>query len=202
MLINETMASAFFKNTSPIGKRVSIDSTAYTIVGVITDAQDHDLRAEPVRRGYFPYLSPQEYGNLRLIVRTAGNPDAIANLVHREVVAQDPSIPIYGIEPLTELLRSSIRSERLVAKLATAFGVLALLLAAIGLYGVMSYAISQRTAEIGLRVALGAQRADVIAMVLRDALSVVAIGIGAGLLLSLYVMRFLGALLFGVGPVD
>ena len=202
VLVNRTLARFYFKDASAVGKWIKLDSTTYFIVGVITDAQDHDLRAEPVRRVYFPYLNPVEYGNLRLIVRTTGNPAALANLVRREVVAQDASIPIISIESLPALLRTSIRSERLVAKLATAFGILALLLAAVGLYGVMSYAISQRTAEIGLRVALGAQRGDVIAMVLRDALGVVVIGIGAGLALSLFVLRFLEALLFGVKPAD
>jgi len=148
VLINETLAHDFFKGASAVGKWIRMDSLTYTVVGVIADAQDHDLRSEPVRRAYFPYLNPIEYGNLRLIVRTTGNPAAVANLVRREVVAQDRSIPILSIEPLRDKLRTSIRSERLVAKLAIAFGILALLLAAVGLSGVMSSPISQRTAEM------------------------------------------------------
>jgi len=202
VMLNETAARTYFGNARAVGKWIRMDSSRFEVIGVVTDAQDHDLRAVPVRRMYIPYLNPQEYGAVRVIVRTAGNPAAVANQVRREIVAQDPAIPILSIDALPALLRASIRSERLVAKLASGFGVLALLLAAIGLYGVMSYAISQRTGEIGLRMALGAQPGDVIRMILTDALSVVGIGIGLGLVTSVFLMRFLATLLHGVGAVD
>src|SRR6185436_1728196 len=107
------------------------------------------------------------------------------------VLAVDPEIPINGVNELTSLIRGTIREERLVARVATAFGVLAVLLAAIGLYGVMTYAITRRTGEIGLRVALGAQRDDVVRMVLFDALRLVGLGVVVGLPLALAASRLL-----------
>jgi ABC-type antimicrobial peptide transport system permease subunit len=141
-------------------------------------------------------------GSLRLEVRSTGDPSSIVQSVRRAALAVDPSLPIDKIEPLTTLMRRSISDERLVTQLATAFGVLALLLAAVGLYGVMTYAITRRTAEIGLRVALGAQRGDIGRMVLLDALRVVAIGVVVGLPAALGSMRLLTSQLHGVEPGD
>ncbi|HMC53528.1 MAG TPA: ABC transporter permease [Gemmatimonadaceae bacterium] len=202
VLINQTAAQFFFHGGPAVGRRMQMDSMFYEVVGVITDAQDHDLRAMPVRRVYFPLLTPLEIGPLRIIIRTSGNPAAMAPVVRREIIAQDRNLPIYGVEPLSTLLRYSIRAERLVAKLAVGFGALALLLASIGLYGVMSYAISQRTGEIGVRMALGARPADVVRMVLWDATRVVLVGLGVGLVISLFAMRLLSGQLYGVGALD
>jgi len=201
-LVNETLARFYFHGGPAVGRRITLDSSSYEIVGVISDAQDHDIRSEPVRRAYFPYLSPIEAGPLRVIIRTTGNPAALANVARREVVAQDPAILILGVDPLPTLLRSSIRAERLVAKLSIGFGVLALMLAAIGLYGVMSYAISQRTGEIGLRMALGARPADVVRMVIWDATRLVLVGLGVGFAISFFAMRLLRGQLYGVNATD
>jgi ABC-type antimicrobial peptide transport system permease subunit len=122
--------------------------------------------------------------------------------VRRTIVAVDPSLAIDGIDPLPRLMRQSIAQERLLAQLATAFGTLALLLAGIGLYGVMTYAITRRTGEIGLRVALGAQRADVLRMVLVDALRLVAVGLAVGLPFALLSTRLLRTQLHGVDAID
>src|SRR6185437_6799674 len=128
----------------------------------------HDLEGIPSRRVYFPYLHGNDHGavlgwpgSLRFEVRTVGDPAALVQSVRKTLVAFDPALPI-DVDPLPALLRASIVQQRLVAQLSTAFGVLALLLAGIGLYGVMTYAIARRTAEIGLRVALGAQRSAVV----------------------------------------
>src|SRR6185503_3549069 len=127
---------------------------------------------------------------------------ALVQPIRRAVLAVSPTLPIDGVDALTSLMAESIAQQRLLAQLATGFGVLALLLAAIGLYGVMTYAIIRRTGEIGLRVALGAQRKNVINMVLFDALRLVAAGVVVGLPLALLTTRYLGTQLHGVGPTD
>ncbi len=143
------------------------DSIAVQIVGVIADVRDHGLTGKLDRRMYFPYVHTDTNSNqlgtvgaLRLEVRTAGDPSALVNLIRKTIVSVDPSLPIDGIDPLPTLIRDYIREEILLARLATAFGVLALALAAIGLYGVMSYSVARRTGEIGLSKKRGAQRRD------------------------------------------
>jgi ABC-type antimicrobial peptide transport system, permease component len=186
-LVNRSLAAFYFPGRSAVGKLMRFnDSVAVEIVGVLADTRDHSLGGAPDRRVYFPYLhaaDPKnlgEPGALRFEVRTTRDPSMVVQPLRRAVLAVDPSLPIESLEPLTTLMRQSIREERLVARLATVFGVLALGLAAIGLYGVMTYAITRRTGEIGLRVALGAQRWRVVRMVLLDALRVVAIGVVIG----------------------
>jgi ABC-type antimicrobial peptide transport system permease subunit len=161
------------------------------------------------RRAYFPYVhtdtSVYQFGNpgdLRLEVRTAGDPNAVVQSIRRAVLDVSPTLPISEIASVADLMRGSISEQRLVAELATGFGVLALLLGGVGLYGVMNYAITRRTGEIGLRVALGAQRGDVIRMVLREALMLVAAGVVVGLPLALVATRLLRAQLHGVRPTD
>jgi len=184
------------------------DSVAVEIVGVLADTRDHELEGKPTRRAYFSYLHADDPknlgapGSLRFEVRTTGDPSTVVQPIRRAVVSIDPSLPIDGVDPLPTLMRQSIREERLVARLASVFGAFALLLAAIGLYGVMTYAITRRTGEIGLRVALGAQRSDVIRMVLVDALRLVAVGLVVGVPVALLSMRFLRAQLHGVDAAD
>ena len=206
-LISQSAARFYFSNADAVGKYLHfMDSVAVEVIGVVADTRDHSLNGGYTRRAYFPYVTVDtalaQPGSLRLEIRTAGDPVALIRAIRQEVIAADPSLPIDEITPVRELMRQSIREERLVARLATAFGVLALLLAAIGLYGVMTYAITRRTGEIGLRVALGAQRYDVLRMVMVEALRLVGLGLVVGLPLALASTRLLRTQLHGVGSVD
>ena len=203
ILVNETLARFYFPGASAVGRWIRSDTTTMQIVGVIADVQDHDLRATPVRRYYSPFLATREQPvAARYEIRTAGDPARIGPEVRRVVTAADAKLPIDGIDPLTRLLHQSVREERLLARLATGFGIGALLLAAIGLYGVMTYAVTRRTGEIGLRVALGARRSEVVSLVLGDAMRVVALGFVVGLPVALGILRLLRAQLHGVDAAD
>jgi predicted permease len=202
-LVNETFARHYFPNASPLGKWALFDSVRAEIVGVVADVRHQGLRDAPVRRVYFPYFNtPIGPIVLHFEVRATDDPARLSAAVRREIAAVDPALPILAIDPLTQLIRQSLREARLVTRLTATFGVLALLLAAVGLYGVMSYAIARRTGEIGLRVALGAQPRDVVRMVLLEALSVVAVGVAIGLPLGLAALRLLRSQLYGVGVAD
>jgi ABC-type antimicrobial peptide transport system permease subunit len=135
-------------------------------------------------------------------VRTSTDPVSLVNAVRKEIVAFDPTLPISGTDPLPTLMRESITEQRVLAKLSIGFGVMALLLAAIGLYGVMTYAVTRRTGEIGLRVALGAQSDEIRRMIVLDALRVVAVGAAAGVPLAFLATRSLGSQLHGVSATD
>ena len=206
-LINAAAAQFYFPHGSAVGKFLHFqDSIAVEILGVVADVRDHQLDGKPARRVYFPYLRPDSVltypGALFFEIRTNGEPAALIQQVRKAVVAVDPTLPIDGLTPVRTLMQQSIREERLVATLASAFGVLALVLAGIGLYGVMTYAIARRTGEIGLRVALGAQRNDVLWMVLAEALRVVGTGLLVGVPLAIASTRLLGAQLHDVGAFD
>ena len=171
VVVNQSFASFYFPGVSAVGKYFHVaDSVTVQIVGVISDVRDHDLTEPAQRRAYYPYIHHDVQqgtpGTLRLEIRTAGDPSALVQQIRQAIVAADPNLPIDYVDPLEALMMSSIAEQRLVAQLATAFGSLALVLAAIGLYGVMTYAVVRRTGEIGVRVALGAQQADVVRMVL------------------------------------
>jgi predicted permease len=209
-LVNRAFAEFYWPGQSAVGKAFHYrDSAVVQIVGVVADVRDHSLTDATPRRAYFPYIhtdtSATQLGYsqyLRLEVRTIGDPTNLVESLRRAVLSVDQSLPIDSIDPVSRLMGDSIRQQRLLVQLATGFGVLALLLAAIGLYGVMTYAITRRTGEIGLRVALGAQRADVIRMVLTEAVTLVASGVMAGLPLALIATRLLRAQLHGVAPTD
>ena len=204
-LVNESMARFYYGDRNPVGEYFRMEDTlAFRIVGVVADLKVTSLEAAPERRFYFPYRNPEAGGpqGLRFQVRTSGDPAAVVSQVRAALAAADPLMAVEEVEPLSELMRQSIRSERMVARLAAGFGSLALLLAAFGLYGVLTYAVSRRTGEIGLRVALGAQRRTVIGMVLRDALVLVALGVVVGAPLSLAGGRLLESQLYGIGAMD
>jgi predicted permease len=209
-VVNESFAKFYFPGQRATGKFFHVnDSIAVQIVGVVGDIRDQDLSGAVQRRMYVPFVHTDtqpgqlsQPGTMRLEIRAARDPVAIVQPVRKAVHAVDPQLPISGIDPLVELMSQSIAQQRLLTQLATGYGVLALLLAAIGLYGVMSYAISRRTSEIGLRVALGAERGRIVRMVLRDALRLVAVGLAIGVPLALAATRLLEAQLHGVSPDD
>ena len=201
--VNESFARKFFPDVSPVGQWFRKDTATMRIVGVIGDVVDHDLRDEARPRFYESYLHPDGTPmSVRFEIRTRGEPARIAREARAIVTSIDAQLPIDDISSLSTLMRDSVRQERLLAKLAAGFGIAALLLAALGLYGVMTYAVTRRTGEIGLRVALGAQRSGVVGLIVRDALFVVLLGFAVGLPVALGILRYLGSQLHGVGATD
>jgi len=205
-LVNAAMARFYFPGQSAIGKTIVLnDSVSLSIVGVVGDMRDHELTAAPPRRFYRPYLQyplGSEPGTLNLAIRAAGDPVKLIADVRRAIAATDAALTGDDIETLASLMRASIGQERLVARLATGFGALALLLAGVGLYGVLTYAVTRRTNEIGLRVALGAQQQDVVRMVLGDALKLMLIGVLVGAPVALAATQLLRSQLHDVHPAD
>ena len=204
-MINETMSRHYFGGESPLGRFIRFDdSVAVRIVGVVADIRDHSLDGAPARRFYLPYVqfAIGEPGGLRFEIRSTGDPAPLALRAREAIRGVDPLLPIDSVDPLSTLMAQSIREERLLAKVSSGFGLLALLLAAMGLYGVLSYAVSRRTGEIGLRVALGAQRSTVVRMVLHDAIRVVILGVVLGAPLAFAGARLLRNQLHGIEMID
>jgi predicted permease len=206
-IVSESFVKKYFPASDPIGRKIGLgygDPTRlyHEIVGVAKDARLNNLRDEPVRTFYLPYTQFDVLSNTFFLVRTRGDP-ALARRPIQEVVRRhDPEIPVVAYRTLEEQIDRLLRPERLVAWLSLGFGFLATSLAAIGLYGVMTFSVSRRTAEIGIRMALCAKGGAVVLMVLRDVLIMAAIGIGAGAALSLALGKHVEAQLYGVAPHD
>ena len=202
-VVNATAASFFFPNGNAVGRRVTIDSATYEIVGVVADVKDHELRGDAVRR---VYLSIFQSGPLptqfTFETRTNGDPATLVTPARLELRAAHPSLLVLSNDPLTSLMRLSISQALLVAWVASLFGGLALSLAALGLYGVMTYATARRTSEFGLRMALGAESRTVGRMVLGEAMRLVIGGALVGLPLAMAVARLLRNQLYGVSLID
>jgi len=205
-IINDTMARFYFPNGTPIGKHIHVtgpSDVVLEIVGVARDVQDHNVRSKPVRRFYVSYLQPID-GIIaaHLEVRAAGNPGALFGPIRAEIQRFDPKLPILSLKTAQTLVDENIVTERLIAKLSTFFGGLAVLLAAIGLYGVMSYVVARRTSEIGVRMALGASQSAVGWIVLKEILVLVVVGSVLGTLGAVSLARFVESLMFGLEPRD
>jgi predicted permease len=204
-VVNEAMASFYFPGEDPIGKRfvdTDVPDVVYEIVGVAGDARDHDLRNAVARRYYYSALqNGADLSAVNFEIRGA-RPAALAEPVRAAVQAFDPRLTILDLAPLTLNIDGSIRDEHLVAKLSAVFGLLALVLAAIGLYGVVSHAVARRTGEIGIRVALGAGHRRVLWMVLRETLALALAGIAVGLPGALISARVVSSRLFGLSTHD
>lgn len=207
-VINESMAKFFFGQSNPIGRRMWVDDQAHRnqaieIIGVARDVRDHGLRRPIQRRFYVP--TDQSLDSLYAInfeIQTAGKPQQIMEDVRKAFAALDANVPLTRMRTLTELVDSSISKDILIARLSTFFGVLALVLACVGLYGVMSYTVSRRTREIGVRMALGAQRIQLLRMVLEEAMRLVLIGMLAGIPLALLLARGFNSMLFQLSSAD
>jgi predicted permease len=205
-IVNQTMAKRFFAGQSAIGKRWSygdaIDSTANVIVGVVEDARYVDLRAAPPNMSYHLVEATPEEVLSDVEIRASGSPGALAQTVRDTIAQMEPRLPIVEVVPLADRIARGVAQDRMVARLTSMFGALALLLASLGLYGTISYGISRRVSELGLRMALGADRRSVLWMVLREALGLVVIGAAIGVPLAWIAGRSMGSLLYQVGAAD
>jgi predicted permease len=205
-IVNATMAKRFFPGQSAIGKRWDygdeIGKDSQVIVGVVEDARYVELRNAPPNMVYrLADASPDDVLS-DIELRTAGTPGALAQTLRETLTQVEPRLPIVDITPLTDRIARGVMQDRMVARLTTIFGALALLLASLGLYGTVSYGVSRRVAELGLRMALGADRGTVLWMVLREALALVAVGGLIGLPLAFLAARSMRTLLFNVGAGD
>jgi predicted permease len=203
LVINETMARRFWPGEDPIGQLIQIgaDGPFTEIIGVARDIKYYSLGEEP--RPYVYQSFAQSYsGFSALHIRSAGDPSALVGAVRRQIAALDPVVPVRAITTFAELRRAPLLPQRALAAVTTIFGAVALVLTAVGLYGLVSYSVTQRTREIGLRMALGARPSGITGMVIKQGMVLTAIGVGAGLAGSLATTRFLAGFLFGVAPTD
>ena len=205
-VVNESFAQYYFGSEDPVGKvfdRGKEDGGEVEIVGVVKDAKSVSIREQTPRTFYVPFLQdPSSWRETIFQVRTAGEPLSLVGTIRGEVQKIDPSLSIFRERTLETQVDESLGQERLVATLSSLFGALALLLACAGLYGVLSYSVSQRTHEIGIRMALGAQPSNVRWMVLRENYLLIGIGIVIGMAVSLAASRLITSLLFGLTPTD
>jgi predicted permease len=204
IIITETAAKHFFPGEEAIGKKVRFGGHDGTeIIGIAADSKFDSVREDTPRIAYVSFdESPEPVGERTVYVRTKGDTRPLINALRREVQTLDSSLPIYGVKTFAEQKLESLAPDRLLATLSTFFGGLALLLASIGLYGVMASSVQRRTREIGIRMSLGASRSSVLWMVMRGCLLLAAAGITVGVALSLVLSKLLTSLLFGVPPRD
>ncbi len=205
-IVNEAFARHFFGGRNPLGMHVALDEQyraekLYEIAGVVKDARYFNVR-DKVEPMIFVPIWRQSAGSCSLVLRTSTGTAGIAAALRREIGALDPVIPLLNLRTLQNNLDQNILAERLIATLSGFFGALGLLISAVGLYGVISYAVTRRTREIGIRVALGARRGAVLWLVFRDALIMVAIGAVFGIAGSFAATRLVKAFLYGVGAQD
>ncbi len=207
VIINETFARTGWPGQDPLGRRIKPGSDPnsqtpwLTIVGVIRDAHRAAV-TRPIRPEIYFSTSQRTPRTQTLFVRTAGDPDAIASSVRRELQALDPQLPLFGVTTAERAVAETLTQPRFQAVLLAGFAGIALLLATIGIYGVTSHAVSQRTQEVGIRMAMGASRLDVLWLILRQHLRPALAGLAAGVIGALALGRFLQSLLFGVGATD
>jgi predicted permease len=205
-IINQTMAQRFFPDSSPIGHRFGFgDDPSHSgdieIVGLVKSAKYVALQESPEAAAYFPYAQRVQYfGNFE--VRYSGDAGQIVSAVRRAIAEVNSNIPISSVTTLADQVDDSTANQRLVARLSAFFGLLAAFLVCIGIYGLLSYAVARRTSEIGVRMALGAKRSNVLWLILREILVLVVIGIVIGVPVALEGNQLVVKLLYGLSPTD
>ena len=201
-VIDQTMAKAYFPRADAIGRTVTIDSVAYSIVGVVRDVQEESVRGTPVRRMYLSQSEPSTKPlGFELVVRVDGHPVQFVAPLRQALQGSAGSVPV-TIAPLDDRIRQSLSQDLLLTQVTAFFGIVALLLAAIGLYGVTAYSTSQRTSEFGLRIALGAEPGSVGRIVAREALGLAVFGVLIGVPAGVAATQLIRTLTFGVSSID
>jgi predicted permease len=206
-VVNEAFAKKFFAGRNPIGMHVTQlygpQRNTFEVVGVAANSRKGSLRGEIEHRYFVPVAQPIDVPRaITFAVRTAGDPGSAAPATRRAILAEDPNLPITAARPLPELVAERMVQDRLLARISLAFGVVALLLSAIGLYGVLSYGVTRRTSEIGIRKALGAGEGKVISMILRESSRLLAGGLAVGAALAFASLRLIESRLFGLSHSD
>lgn len=210
-VVNETFVKKYLPGANPIGQIFYVpawegkgpDPKPFIIVGMAKDAHYRSVRDQVPPTAYLPYaLRPSSVTTLAFVIRTRLSPLSLAFAVHQAVASSDPNLPVAEMRTQRDQIDLSLGTERLFATLVSTFGAIAVLLAAIGLYGVMAFSVSRRTSEIGLRMALGARRTDVQWLVLRQSLLMAVLGILVGVPSALMLTSVVGKLLYGVKPND
>ena len=203
-IINEEFAKRFLPNQNPLGHIIGSDNGQYqmTIIGVVKNHKYRSIDEEPIPMAWYMYAQIPIIGKMDVELRVHGEPLAILPAARRAIQQFDPDLPL--IRPMTQRAQFdlTISNQRLFAKLAGAFGILAVALVATGLYGTLSYRVNTRTAEIGVRMALGAQRKQVVWMILRDSLILTSVGVAIGIPFAMLIGHALASSLYGVGELD
>ncbi|HEX8775381.1 MAG TPA: ABC transporter permease [Pyrinomonadaceae bacterium] len=203
VVINETMARHYWPGEDAIGKRLTMgfEKTPREVVGVVGDVRQNSLDVETPLAVYLPYQQ-FPYPGMTLVVRTVSDPASMAAAVRREVQAIDASLPVSNVRSMDEVVATSVSQRRFNMTLLGIFASVALLLSAVGIYGVMSYSVTQRTHEIGIRIALGAGSRDILRLVVGQGMLLTLIGVALGLAASLVLTRLMASLIYGVSATD
>jgi len=209
IIINETLARRYFGGEDPIGRRMTLNDENpkeedwATIVGVVGDTKprERDLTSSPLPEMYMPFAQQPESG-MALMIRTTNDPESVAAAVRHEVRGLDKTQLVYNVRTLESVMSEAVVTPRFRTSLLGVFAVIALILAMVGIYGVVSYAVTQRTHEIGIRMALGARAADVLKLILRNGMGPVLLGVTLGLAGAIGLTRLMASFLFGVTPTD
>jgi len=205
-IVDQTLARQYWPNENPIGKRVKsgpIQSTNpwLNIIGVVGDVKTDSLELQEAPHIYLSDFQAPSYNSV-IYLRTAGDPGTLGDAIRPEVEAVDPNVPVYAVRTMEDVIARSMAERRFALQILGFFAGVALLLAAIGIYGVMAYTFSQRRHEIGIRMALGAQPRDIFRMALSEGMTLVAVGLGSGFVGALILTRFLRSMLYAVSPSD
>ena len=204
LVINESMARRYWPDGNALGKIVRFGPNANEVVGIVADSKYSSINERPLAQLFIP-MARSETSTLRLFVRTSGDPSLLVAEVRNAIRALDPALPVYDARTLNEHMQIAVFAQRLAANLLGAMGVLALLLASIGLYGVMAYAVSQRTQEMGIRLALGASPWSLLSMIVRQGMKLTIVGLAIGFAIAFGAFGSIGAvrtLLPGISPLD
>jgi hypothetical protein len=206
-IVNESFGRQFLPGENPIGARFFLKSGSRSgefieIVGVVRDAKWVNLRDESPAMYYRPYRQMGGTPTVRLVVRTSGDPRPVAGQLVRIGESVDRQMTLSNVVPFREIVNRTLVVERLVSQVSTAFGVLALLIAGVGLYGVLAYGVARRRREIGLRIAVGADPGSVELMFLGESLALVVCGVALGIPVAIVVTRLAASLLYGLSPYD
>ena len=208
MIVNEAFVRKYFPGQNALGKHIKVSvgdgvtrSPMREVVGVVGNTKRHNLTSD-IRAEYFLPFAQAILTNPRLLLRTTGDPLSLIRPLHGQLAVMDKNIPLFKVQTFDDLVLASAAAPRFQTLLVTGFAAIALGLSAIGLYAVLSYMVAQRTLEIGLRIALGAQRSDILRLILRRGLALAVIGLGIGVFASLTLTRFMAGLLYEVRPFD